>query len=172
MTKRNDNDDILEYISYFPETGQFLWAISPNKNMRAGAIAGGHFPCGSKEHFNLYRQIRFRGKLYMGHRIAWRIVHGYWPSTDIDHINRDSTDNRFGNLRIGSHSRNAANCAVRRTSKSGLKGVGWAKHANKWKAKIKDGSKQRHLGYFHTPEEAHAAYSDAARRIFGEFASP
>jgi hypothetical protein len=39
-----------------------------------------------------------------------------------------------------------------------------------WRSQIKVGERLIFLGYFHTPEEAHAAYGRAAVEHFGEFA--
>ena len=41
---------------------------------------------------------------------------------------------------------------------------------NGFVSKIKKDGKAIYLGYYRTPEEAHAAYRAAARRLYGEFA--
>jgi len=48
--------------------------------------------------------------------------------------------------------------------------VCFAKKRNMFRAYITRDGRQRHLGYFKTPEEAAIAYNGAARIVFGEFA--
>lgn len=86
----------------------------------------------------------------------------------VDHINRDTTDNRRENLRLCTHAQNMQNSKVRAHSGTGVKGV--QKHANRYRARIRDNGRQVTLGNFLTIEEAKAAYDAAAERLFGEFA--
>ncbi len=90
----------------------------------------------------------------------------------VDHINGDPTDNRRSNLRICTVSQNLMNRGANSNSKSGFKGVSPCHSNGRWRATINiAGSKQKHLGYFDTPEEAHAAYVEAAKQFHGEFAT-
>ena len=50
-------------------------------------------------------------------------VTGEWPEAEIDHKNRDKSDNRWANLREARRPENIANSVVRADSKIGLKGV-------------------------------------------------
>jgi hypothetical protein len=86
----------------------------------------------------------------------------------VDHINGNGLDNRRSNLRICSHSENMKNCKRYTSNKSGYKGVGF--HNGKWRARINIDRKSIFLGHFSTAEEAHAAYCEAAKRLYGEFA--
>jgi hypothetical protein len=52
---------------------------------------------------------------------------------------------------------------------SGFKGVTWSNAAKKWVAQITMHRKNRYLGLFDTPEEAHAAYVRASAEVHGEF---
>lgn len=88
-----------------------------------------------------------------------------------DHINGNRLDNRRANLRICTRAQNNMNRFVEKQSSSSIyKGVCWRPHANAWKAYIKLNSKQMHLGYFQSEEEAALAYNAAAREHFGQFA--
>lgn len=47
-----------------------------------------------------YIILKIKGEQYKAHRIAWLLATGEYPKCEIDHINRDKTDNRFENLRL------------------------------------------------------------------------
>lgn len=46
-----------------------------------------------------YYRISVGGNSYFAHHIAWYLHYKEWPSRQIDHINRDKTDNSIHNLR-------------------------------------------------------------------------
>ena len=95
---------------------------------------------------------------------------GSWPDVQIDHANGDRSDNRWANLRLATQRQNNANSRVRRNSKTGLRGV-HLHETGLYRAYIsKPGKSITHLGYFKTPEEAYAAYCQAAHETYGEFA--
>ena len=48
--------------------------------------------------------------------------------------------------------------------------IAWAITHGRWQARITVERRQKHLGYYDTPEAAAAAYAEAARRHHGEFA--
>ena len=56
-----------------------------------------------------YLIIKVKGKQYKAHRIAWLLYYGDFPNGNIDHINRDKSDNRISNLRIASYAVNNNN---------------------------------------------------------------
>lgn len=88
----------------------------------------------------------------------------------VDHIDRDGLNNRRENLRLATRSENGRNQKCRSDNTSGYKGVHWHKGTRKWIAQIRLNGKAKHLGLFKTPEEAHVAYQEAAKELFGEFA--
>lgn len=88
----------------------------------------------------------------------------------VDHINRDTLDNRRGNLRICSVSENTRNMGIKTNNKSGYKGVSYDKERNKWASFIRYGNKGHNLGRFNTKEDAARAYDKEAERVFGNFA--
>jgi hypothetical protein len=83
----------------------------------------------------------------------------------IDHINGNPLDNRFKNLRLSNHKLNGQNQkAYRPKNKSTqLLGASWHKRHKRFISFIKVDGKRKHLGYFDTAEEAHAAYITAKR---------
>jgi hypothetical protein len=77
-------------------------------------------------------------------------------------------DNRRDNLRITDRLGNSLNRRRRSDNTSGFKGVDWK--AGKWQARITVKGERRKLGRFDRPEDAFAAYCDAAKLYHGEFA--
>jgi hypothetical protein len=109
-------------------------------------------------------------KILLAHRIAWALAYGDWPNGHVDHVNGVRTDNRLCNLRDCERASNNANSKLRKDSSSGFKGVSFSKKMNKWYGQIRANGRLYYLGSYHTPEEAHAAYVNAAKLHFGEFA--
>jgi HNH endonuclease/AP2 domain len=129
----------------------------------AGRIAATHYNTG---HIGVY----IDGKSWSAGSVILLMVNGEWPTEFTDHRNGDPTDYRLSNLRPATRSQNSANSKLASNNRSGFKGVTWAPHMSKWKARIRVHQQLRHLGYFDTPEEAHEAYMAAALEAFGEFA--
>lgn len=53
---------------------------------------------------------------------------------------------------------------------SGYKGVSWNSSTNLWCAFIWHNGKNKNLGSYHSPEEAHLAYANKAQELRGAFA--
>lgn len=87
-----------------------------------------------------------------------------------DHKNHNGLDNRRDNLRSCDNTRNCHNTRLRPSSTSGAKGVSWDDEAMRWRARITVNGKVKHLGRFGFKEQAAAAYNEAAKKYFGEFA--
>lgn len=152
---------LKELLDYDPETGVFQRKVATS-NTKAGEIAG----CKKR----VYVIISVDNKLYRAHRLAWLWMTGLWPEQFLDHINMDKHDNRWINLRAATKSQNMANRGPQRNNTSGFKGVVYYKQYKNWVSNIWKEGKLHHIGYFNTAQEAHAAYSAAAIRLFGEFA--
>ena len=90
---------------------------------------------------------------------------------EVDHINRNTLDNRRCNLRIVTKAQNAKNKSISRDNTSGYNGAQWHKTDRKWRARIGTDGKQIFLGNFDTREDAAHAYNKAAKKYHGEFAS-
>lgn len=89
----------------------------------------------------------------------------------VDHVNRNTLDNRRSNLRVCTFSENQANSGLRRDNTSGHRGVSWVKAKKRWRALIRINGKKKHLGYFLEKTQAVAAYREAALDSFGVFAN-
>lgn len=157
-------EEVKKFFHYDPETGIFTWLVNRSSHVKKGDVAGSRQ--GGKYD---YRVLYLHGKLYLAHRVAWLYMTGEDPEGLIDHINGDTTDNRFSNLRCSTVQQNQFNSKCRITNKSGFKGVTTHKDG-KFSARIMHNGMQVYLGYFDTPEAAHKAYCDAANKRAGEFA--
>ena len=111
--------------------------------------------------YNGYKSytIRINGKAYILSRVVYKAHNNDWDITDnsmnnfIDHINKNSLDNRIENLRILTNQQNQFN--------TNTKGYRWRKKANKWEAQIRVNGKTKYLGLFTEEEDAHQAYLNA-----------
>lgn len=152
---------LKEVLDYNPETGEFSWLVG-GKGIKPGSRPG------YLDRSTGYFKLMIDKRNHYAHRLAWLLVHGVIPAGQIDHINGCRTDNRISNLRIATHAENCRNHQKRPMNTTGFKGV--VRHQGRFRAQIKSEGKCFHLGSFDTPEGAHAAYCDAASKLFGKFA--
>lgn len=158
---------LKEYLDYNPDAGIFIWKI--RKRAFAGKYVEVGQRAGSLGHHG-YWVIGIERKIYQAHRLAWLWMTGEWPSKDIDHRNLKKDDNRWENLRLASEKENCSNRRIRSDNRTGFKGVS-LHESGRYRASIQSrNGKRLHLGYFGTPEEAHAAYAEASIIHHGEFA--
>lgn len=142
-------------FDYDPETGDFVYKVCRGR-AQAGSFAGTTNRAG-------YRQLCVGRRIFLGHRIAWLMVHGALPPRGLDHINRNRADNRISNLRPADQSENMQNAPDRSHNTSGFPGVSRDKRkkARPWVAAITLRGRKQHIGNFSSPEEAHRAYLQA-----------
>ena len=173
---------LRQLMTYDPETGKLFWAQRGAEWFTDGTRHTAEVQAriwntkyADKEAFTptngtSYHTGAVLGKMLLAHRIAWAITHGRWPDHFIDHINGVRSDNRLANLREATNAQNGRNRVVQKDSVSGVKGVRFDRRHGRWQARITVHRKQKHLGYYDTPEAAAAAYAEGARRYHGEFA--
>jgi len=149
-------------LHYDKEIGVFTW-LKPSyqKQSFIGKTAGTISAVG-------YIAIGIDAKIYSGHRLAFLYMTGEMP-TEVDHINRDPSDNRWSNLRSVTKSQNSLNRKMRPDNTSGYRGVVWHKRVNQWQARINVDGNRKHLGYFTCKHHAFCEYVLAARKHLGEF---
>jgi hypothetical protein len=144
---------LRQLLYYEPATGKFTWLVRSGGKCTVGSPAGYLDQHG-------YRKVSVDNERYYEHRLAFLYMTGDWPDAQIDHINRDRSDNRWANLRAADRSLNARNTGPRKRNLLGVKGVSRLPGGS-FVANIYRDGKARYLGAFHTIEEASAAYAQA-----------
>ena len=135
MTQRR----LKELLSYNKLTGIFVWITGDKGYVKVGDAAGYRNKLG-------YFSIRIDRHLYQSHRLAFLYVAGYIPENNVDHIDRDPSNNAWSNLRDVSQLCNIRNASNRKDNTSGIKGVCFSVDRNKWCSYITNFGKTIPLG--------------------------
>lgn len=161
--------ELKNVLDYDPNTGIFTWKVDlyAGKNNNRLLVNQGD-RAGFVNHE--YRFIKYKGKRYAEHRLAYLFVYGWVPEY-IDHINGDKSDNRISNLRECNKYQNGQNRPKLSNNTSGFKGVYVNPKSGRYIAKIRVDGELHYIGTFDTPELAARAYDEAALEYFGEFAN-
>jgi hypothetical protein len=147
---------LKEVLRYYPGSGIFRWRTRERR--KKNIIAGYKNSRG-------YIQIMIDGKKHPAHRLAFLYVHGYFPENDIDHIDRNPSNNKIKNLREVSRQCNMRNTGNRIDNTYGVKGVYWDKHANKWMVRICANGKDKYLGLYKNFNDAVIARYHAEKEL-------
>lgn len=153
---------LRELLEYYPKTGLFFWRKNRGGGARIGSRAG-------RERSDGYVIIRIEQKYFVAHRLAFLWMTGSIPQM-VDHKNGVPSDNRWTNLRSATPRQNTANRRINSNSKTGLKGVQRLPRGGFRAVITLSTGRRKVIGHFATPDAAHAAYREAAVRVFGEFA--
>lgn len=158
-----DLNYLKSILDYNPDTGEFVWKVKSNSVVFAGSNAGSKRKDG-------YVTIKINNKIYKAHRLAYYFVTGIDPITkEIDHINGDTSNNKFINLRIANHSQNGKNLCKSKRNTSNFKGVSFLKNRNKWQVNITLNYKNIYLGSYKSKFYAALVYARAAKKYFGKW---
>lgn len=131
---------------------QFKWyALKPTNNKNYYAARGAY------DKVTKRRSIQYMHKFLL-------------DTTDyVDHVNRNSLDNRRSNLRSATPSQSRMNSTPK--GRSQYMGVSWSKSAGKWQATCTYQGKRKWIGGYDTEIEAAGAYNEWVKGIYGEFAN-
>lgn len=154
---------LLEILSYDEDTGELSW-----KNRAPSSFEGDEFnrtksanrwnaiyagkPAGGCKDGD-YPRLMLDRLHHLSHRVIWKMKTGEEP-IQIDHIDGDTRNNRFENLRSVTGAVNMRNKALYANSTTGFTGVEYHPRDKVYRAKIGVNGKQIQLGSFKTIEEA------------------
>jgi HNH endonuclease len=151
------HEQLLTLLSYDKETGAFTYRRDAKKSKIGGRA--------DRFDKNSGRRIVTLGCIeYYAHVLAYFYVYGEWPAKQVDHADRDPTNNKFDNLRLATHSQNVVNSKLRKNNTTGYRGV--SRYRYQYKVMVAD----VYYGLFSTAEEAATVYDKKAVELFGEFA--
>lgn len=152
---------LWELFSYDPLNGHLYWKERHSIRVNTSRPAGGLRRTG-------YRAVSIAYKRYLHHRLVWAWITGRDPAgLQIDHIDRNRSNDRSWNLRLATNKQNGFNKVIRRNT-SGHRGVHWYAARSKWQAYINAENKRVHLGYFTSLEDAVNAYDAALNKFHPE----
>lgn len=142
-------------LHYNPETGEWTWLNPPNHNTRLkGKLAGNRRSDGRLK-------IRIDGFAYYASHLANLYMIGKLPAIEMDHEDRDPSNDRWVNLREANSSQNKYN-----REPNGLRGV-YRSGETTWWAMV---GRNNYLGTFDSLEAAITARDAAALELGGDFA--
>lgn len=166
---------LRECFDYDRETGEFRWRVRPAHHFRNSAVCGmwntrfAGKPAFTQRATNGYLigRISVDGVYFklLAHRAAWVLVTGEQPKDQIDHIDRDRSNNRFANLRQASQSENNWNSRDR-NYRDLPRGV--YRNGNGFSARV-DGRHRQYIGTFDTPEAASEAWQQVTHGVRSSF---
>lgn len=153
-------EQLQQLLAYCPETGAFTWVSCQAPQVRPGSPAGSTRKDG-------YVVIKVNGKAYKAHRLAFLYMTGRMPA-EVDHRDRNPSNNRWSNLRQASHAENSRNRTY--ANSTGMPCVG-KERSGRFRARVKVNGVRTRLGTYDTAEEAARAVVAAKQRMHGEFAA-
>lgn len=161
MSQSRPHEDALslaflkEFIHYNPNTGIFTWLkVPPHSRVKAGDTAGNGVM--------RYPRISLNNWHYSAHRLAFFYITGAWPKDQIDHIDGDTKNIKWENLREATRQQNGWNRKVFKTNKLGQKNIRLTK-SGKFRLVLC-------IGVYDTLEEAIGIRNKALQTLQKEFA--
>jgi len=162
--------EVAALISYDPVTGKFHWKPRPSALFNTARAAktwntrfAGAETC-TTDNGKGYRTVAIFGRAYKAHRLAWAIVHGEWPTGEIDHLDHNPSNNCLENLRDVSRKENLRNRPPQKNNSSGHVGINWQADCKAWTASIGVDGRSIYLGLFQDKDAAIAARRAAEQR--------
>lgn len=157
---------IREFLDYNPETGSLTWKHRdvkwfcenrPDWSSRKWNTRYAGKPAFNSKASNGYFFGWIHKHAFGAHRVAFAHFHGEWPPCEVDHIDGNRRNNAIVNLRSVDRVTNRRNMRLHKRNTSGVCGVSWNKHQQKWVAHCGFLGVANHLGTFDSFEGAVAA---------------
>lgn len=151
----------LDYFLTYDESSPscLRWKNPLSNRNKVGSVAGS-----LNKHLG-YWQIIVNGKRTYNHIVIAEMFGIYKEGLQVDHINRDRSDNRRENLRAVTQADNLLNKSKRADNTSGHTGVVWNKRKQKWHSSITVNKVTMSLGYHDKLDDAVSARLEQAKVV-------
>lgn len=135
-------------------------------------LIGGELKLCTHQYKNGYIAAYVGDRRFAAHRIAWACMTGEFPKESLDHIDGNTSNNMWVNLREATPSQNMCNSATKRMVHKLPRGVMRVTNQKtpSFLARIQSRRRNINLGVYPTPEEASEVYQLAAEMLHGQFA--
>lgn len=147
--------DILEKLFYY-NNSLLYWKVSNSSRVKIGDIAG------TVNKYSKRRYIGINKKYYLASNLIYILHNGNYIG-EIDHINRNQSDDNILNLRVVSRRENSINRGCSLKNKRNLPPCVHYDETNKknhyYVRTIVNGTKKI-IGWAKTPEEAYSLYKE------------
>lgn len=156
---RRNGDPLAGVVRYSNDEDRFWAKVDKNNDCWLWTASTGPFG---------YGQFNTGHSVVRSHRFAYEMTIGSIPpGKELDHICRNRLCVRPEHLRPVTRQENNQNKAgPSRNCKSGVRGVSWVKHAQRWRATVRHDGIQHHVGYFVHLAEAEAAVVAKRNELF------
>lgn len=133
--------DVIAYDETSPSC--LRWVLPQSNRVKVGSVAG------SFNKATGYWQVTVLGKLTYAHRVIAKL-HNLLDdeSLQVDHRDRDRSNNKLVNLRVVTQADNLLNKGIMSNNTSGFTGVTWNNNKSLWVSTITVNKRRIHLGYF------------------------
>jgi hypothetical protein len=162
---------VRELLDYDPATGALTWRRRRRRWFTRGDTwkSWNSRRAGTPAFTHVHRNGRLNGfilgQFHYAHRVIWLWMTGRWPNPELDHRNRNPTDNRWRNLREVGHSENQRNRSLGKNNQTGRIGVCRTKHGS-FRAQIAVNGRLIYL-VCHKTLDAAALARQAAEQRYG-----
>jgi len=157
--------ELVKYLFDYKD-GVLYWKNPQTNKNKVGSIAGYI----NKKEFRSRVMIGIGYKRYIASRLIFLWHHGFLPKC-VDHIDRNTLNDRIENLRGATKRENSRNRNPNIGSYSQYLGVTFHKRDKKWQAQIGLPERKGYIGVFEKESDAALAYNKEAVKYFGEFAN-
>lgn len=154
-------EELKLQFNYDPETGIFTRISIRDSH---GNLKSCNYEVVGHNGHRGYKRVSINGERYLLHKLAIFYVTGNYPVDEVDHLNGDTSDNRYTNLSYCGKSKNRLNLKLYSCSKTGIIGV--RVRNGKFFAEAQKNKIRYFEGYFDNIEDAIIA-RDKMNRLLG-----
>lgn len=160
MTIEELRQYLHEHFRYDEESGHLIYTKKVANRTEVGDIAGSINACG-------YRATTIKGVHYYIHHLIWVFHFGSWPD-ELDHIDRNPSNNRIENLRLTNKIQQQFNRDANSNNVSGIRGVAYYPDRNKpYRVELQYKGVKSPTRSFYTADEAKKYAEAEYKRIEG-----